>query len=50
MVLDPDRNESDFTRFYDRIGAAQLEERYLAANAYAIARMQLGCLWTVPGG
>jgi SAM-dependent methyltransferase len=28
-------------RFYDEIGAAQLEERYMAINAYAVARLHL---------
>lgn len=40
-MLRPDRTPEDYERFYDEIGAAQLEERYLANNSYAIARMRL---------
>jgi SAM-dependent methyltransferase len=47
-LLRPDRNPEDYERLYDEIGAAQLEERYLANNAYAIARMHLVLEWLLP--
>jgi 2-polyprenyl-3-methyl-5-hydroxy-6-metoxy-1,4-benzoquinol methylase len=47
-LLRPDRNPEDYERLYDEIGAAQLEERYLANNAYAIARMHLVLGWLLP--
>jgi 2-polyprenyl-3-methyl-5-hydroxy-6-metoxy-1,4-benzoquinol methylase len=47
-LLRPDRNPEDYERLYDEIGAAQLEERYLANNAYAIARMHLVLEWLSP--
>ncbi len=48
MVLRPDRNPEDYERFYDEIGAAQLEERYMEINAYAVARMHLALEWLLP--
>ena len=47
-MLRPDRNPEDYARFYDEIGAAQLEERYLARHSYAAARMQLLLEWLLP--
>jgi SAM-dependent methyltransferase len=35
-------------RFYDAVGAAQLEERYLARHSYAAARMHLVLEWLLP--
>jgi SAM-dependent methyltransferase len=42
-MLKPDSSPSDYVAFYDRIGAAQLEERYLANpdKWYARARFEL---------
>jgi 2-polyprenyl-3-methyl-5-hydroxy-6-metoxy-1,4-benzoquinol methylase len=47
-MLRPDRNREDYKRFYDEIGAAQLEERYIAIHAYALARMHLTLEWLLP--
>ena len=47
-MLRPDRNADDYARFYDAVGAAQLEERYLARHSYAAARMQLVLEWLLP--
>lgn len=41
MTLDPDAHREDFERFYDAIGGEQLEEKYLVANWYALARYRL---------
>ena len=48
LVLQPDANSPDFETFYDRIGAAQLEERYIAENEYAVARIHLVLDWLLP--
>jgi 2-polyprenyl-3-methyl-5-hydroxy-6-metoxy-1,4-benzoquinol methylase len=47
-MLRPDRNPDDYDRFYDEVGAAQLEERYMAIHAYAVARMHLALEWLLP--
>ena len=47
-MLDPDRNPDDYRRFYDEVGAAQLEERYMAVHPYVIARMHLALEWLLP--
>jgi 2-polyprenyl-3-methyl-5-hydroxy-6-metoxy-1,4-benzoquinol methylase len=47
-MLHPDRNREDYKRFYDEIGAAQLEERYIAIHAYALARLHLTLEWLLP--
>jgi 2-polyprenyl-3-methyl-5-hydroxy-6-metoxy-1,4-benzoquinol methylase len=47
-MLQPDRNPDDYARFYDEIGAAQLEERYIATNSYTLARMHLVLEWLLP--
>jgi 2-polyprenyl-3-methyl-5-hydroxy-6-metoxy-1,4-benzoquinol methylase len=47
-VLRPDRDAHDYARFYDEIGAAQLEERYMATNWYTLARMHLVLDWLRP--
>jgi ubiquinone/menaquinone biosynthesis C-methylase UbiE len=52
MMLRPDSNLADYARFYDEIGAAQLEEQYMARHSYAVARFHLvlDCLLGVTGG
>jgi 2-polyprenyl-3-methyl-5-hydroxy-6-metoxy-1,4-benzoquinol methylase len=47
-MLRPDRNPEDYDRFYDEVGGAQLEERYMAIHAYAVARMHLALEWLLP--
>jgi 2-polyprenyl-3-methyl-5-hydroxy-6-metoxy-1,4-benzoquinol methylase len=47
-MLQPDRNPYDYARFYDEIGAAQLEERYIGTNSYTLARMHLVLEWLLP--
>ena len=40
-TLRPDADATDYARFYDEIGEAQLEERYMSRHSYARARFQL---------
>jgi ubiquinone/menaquinone biosynthesis C-methylase UbiE len=40
-ALRPDTEAEDYARFYDAVGAAQLEERYMALHPYATARFRL---------
>ena len=47
-MLRPDRNPEDYDRFYDEVGAAQLEERYMAVHSYVIARMHLALELLLP--
>jgi SAM-dependent methyltransferase/glycosyltransferase involved in cell wall biosynthesis len=51
-TLRPDVDAADYARFYDEVGAAQLEERYMARHPYAVARFRLvlDCLLEVTGG
>jgi hypothetical protein len=36
MPFRPNDDSRDYERFYDEIGSAQLEERYLAIHGYAV--------------
>lgn len=47
-MLRPDQNSDDYERFYDEVGAAQLEERYMALHPYVVARMHLALEWLLP--
>jgi 2-polyprenyl-3-methyl-5-hydroxy-6-metoxy-1,4-benzoquinol methylase len=47
-MLRPDNDARDYERFYDEIGSAQLEERYMAIHGYAVARMHLALEWLLP--
>lgn len=39
--LDPDGNPAEYAEFYERVAQLQAEERYYAANSYAIARREI---------
>jgi 2-polyprenyl-3-methyl-5-hydroxy-6-metoxy-1,4-benzoquinol methylase len=47
-MLRPDNDARDYERFYDEVGSAQLEERYMAIHGYAVARMHLALEWLLP--
>jgi ubiquinone/menaquinone biosynthesis C-methylase UbiE len=48
MPFRPNDDSRDYERFYDEIGSAQLEERYMAIHGYAVARMHLALEWLLP--
>ena len=49
-ILKPDESKEDFEVFYDKIGAAQIEERYYADFDYAMARYYLFTSMLEPWG